>query len=163
MSKLCNDENAAEPCDILLILEREEHITETNRRLVERFMRTWGTSALDALLDTHLIPEAELANVLAQIMQIDRLYHVNTLTLAAEGLAVLPFRRAREWECLIVQGDAGRLELVLADPTRGDRIAEIKQGLKCELTLSVAERSDIVRAIDELYPLAAQLPSLYGP
>ena len=163
MSKVPNDHiEAPEPTDILFVLEREDHVTETSRRLVERYMRTWSCSALDALIRTHVMPEAELANALASILKIDRVYHINTLTFADVSLAVLPFRRAREWVCLVVRQESGQLELVIADPTRTDRISEIKQGLKMELTLSVAERSDIVRAIDELYPLSAQLPSLYG-
>lgn len=160
-----------EPCDILSVLEREDLITGTGRRLVESYMNTWEVSALDALLSTHMMAEADLANALAKILKIDRLYHVHTMSIAEEALAVLPFKRARAWQCLVIRGSEradggtltqGRLELVLADPTRSDRIIEIKQGLKQELTLSVAERSDIVRAIDELYPLSAQLPSLYG-
>lgn len=151
-----------EPTDILSLLEREDHITETNRRQVERYMRTWGVSALDALLKSHVMPEPELANALAVILKLDRVYNVGTMTLAEESLTVVPFRRAREWCCLVARSESGKLELVLADPTRVARISEIKQGLKKELALSVAERSDIVRAIDELYPLSAQLPHLYG-
>jgi hypothetical protein len=106
--------------------------------------------------------EPGLANALARSLKIDRLHHLRSLTLAEDTLDIITFKRAREWECIALRGPKGELDVVFADPTRKDRIDEIKQGLKRDFTLSVAERTDIVRAVDELYPLSAQLPSLYG-
>jgi hypothetical protein len=78
-----------------------------------------------------------------------------------EALKIIGFRRARDWECVAVASDGG-LDLVLADPTQKERIGVLRRELNRELTLAVAERSDIVEAIDELFPLPDQLPSLFG-
>ena len=148
---------------LLELLEREDYLTRTNRQVVERFVQRWSVSPFHALLMTELMSEASLANALAGSLKIDRLHHLRSLKLAEDTLDIITFKRAREWECIAVTGDAaGTLEVVFADPTRKDRIDEIKQGLKRDFALSVAERTDIVRAVDELYPLSAQLPSLYA-
>jgi hypothetical protein len=146
---------------LLDALVSDDSLSPAGRAMLERYMKTWGVSAFHAVLATELMSEAELANALARNLSLPRLYHLPTLMLAEEALAGVPFRRAREWECLPLKGEGGGVELVLADPTRNDRIDEIKQGLRIEFTLAVAERSDILKAIDELYPLATQLPSLY--
>lgn len=148
---------------LLELLEREDYLSRTNRQVVERFVQRWAVSPFHALLMTELMSEASLANALAGSLKIDRLHHLRSLKLSEDALQIITFKRAREWECIAVIGDAaGTLEVVFADPTRKDRIDEIKQGLKRDFTLSVAERTDIVRAVDELYPLSAQLPSLYA-
>jgi len=156
--------------DLLALLAQEGHITATSRRLAERFVARWDVSPYHALLMTRLFSEAELAHTLSSLFQLERLYNLSKLTLARQASSVVGFTRARAWECIPLVNAAGRIDLVFADPTRQDRINEIKQGLNHEaslsgpgdITLAVAERSDIVRAIDELYPLSAQLPSLFG-
>jgi hypothetical protein len=126
-------------------------------------MSRWGVLAFDALLTTGIVDEATYANAVSSVLKIDRLYHLGTLRLAEETLDFFTFQRARAWLALPLRaqgGEDGRLEVVLADPTQHDRIEEIKRGLNREFTLAVADRGDMVRAIDELYPLAAQVPSL---
>ncbi len=147
---------------LLHLLEREEYLTRTNRMVVERFVERWQVSPFHALLMTELMSEPALANALARSLKIDCLHHLRSLKLAEDTLDIITFKRAREWECVGLVGAGGELDVVFADPTRKDRIDEIKQGLNRGFTLSVAERTDIVRAVDELYPLSAQLPSLYG-
>jgi len=161
MSDKRNDPGCA--ARLLAELEKEACITATSRTMIERFMTRWDVSAYHALLMTELLTESELANALAKSLGLPRLYNLRALSFADEAIAVLPFKRAREWECLPLRSEGAHegLELVCADPTRQDRIDELRQGLKCEITLAVGERSDIVKAIDELYPLSAQLPSLY--
>lgn len=158
-------DSAGASAHLLGSLERENTITANIRGMIERFMQKWQVSAFHALLMTELLTEAELANALANAHGLPRIYHVRGSTIAEGAAVALPFRRAREWECLLVQvgGDGSvKPELVLADPTRTDRINEVRQKYPGELTLAVAERSDILKAIDELYPLSEQLPSLYG-
>jgi hypothetical protein len=147
---------------LLQALVKDDCLTVTSCGMIERYMKTWDVSAFHALLESALMSEAELANALARTLAIPRLYHLPSLKLAEEATAAVTFRRAREWECLPLRGEGGGVELVLADPTRDDRIGEIKRGLTVEITLAVAERSDILKAVDELYPLALQLPSLYS-
>lgn len=147
---------------LLDLLVEDEHITASMRDMLTHYMQTWQVSAFHALLMTEVIDEAELADALAASLGIDRLFQVRSLPLAEEASVKIGFARAREWECLALQSESGRIDLVAADPTRIDRIALLRRELACELTLAVAERSDIVGAIDELFPLSSQLPSLFG-
>ena len=149
------------PSDILTLLVKGGFVTPTLRRIIEGFAKKWDLSPFHALLITEVMPENDLADALATLCSVDRLFHVVSLGVDEEALKIIGFKRAREWECIALKTEDGMLDLVFADPTRSERTAQLKQELKRELTLAVAERSDIVRAIDELYPLSSQLPGLF--
>jgi hypothetical protein len=137
-------------------------LTRSNRQAIEGFMATWGVSAIDAVLETRILDEQALADALAQICKVDRVFQVGHLTLWPASVATLGYRRARDWQCFVAQHEGtDKPELIVVDPTQSERIALIKQELRQELTLAVGERSDIVGAIDALYPLSAQLPSFF--
>lgn len=148
--------------DILAMLTKGGFVTPTIKRIIEAFGKKWGVSPFHALLITEVLPENDLADALATLCSVDRLFHVASLGVDEEALKIIGFKRAREWECIALKAEDGKLDLVFADPTRTDRTEQLKQELKRELTLAVAERSDIVGAIDELFPLSAQLPSLFS-
>lgn len=150
--------------DILKLLVDGEFITDATRRMVAAFATRWRVSPFHALIETAVLGESELADHLASLLGIDRLYSLKGLAIAPEAANIIGFQRAREWECIALTADSGTaapLDVVLADPTAEARIETLRRELNCGLTLACAERSDIVRAIDELYPLSAQLPSLF--
>jgi hypothetical protein len=149
------------PLEILPLLVKGGFLTPTMRRVIEAFSKKWDITPFHAILLTEVMPENDLADALATLCSVDRLFHISSLPIDEEALKVIGFKRAREWECIALQTEDGTLDLVLADPTQYERTSQLKQELKRELTLAVAERSDIVGAIDELFPLAAQLPSLF--
>jgi hypothetical protein len=151
-------------CSVRLLeaLTAKGVVSATNRQVVQGFMQTWDVSAYHGLLLTKLLAEEELADALAMALKLPRVYHFVGAQLDLVALSVIDFNRARGWECLPIKGPDGGLVVVFADASRSDRISEIKQGLKQEFTLAVATLSATLKAIDELYPLAAQLPSLYG-
>ena len=94
----------------------------------------------------------------------DRVFHVRSRQIATEAAVTLGFRRARSFECIPLVhdcGEPGRIEVVFADPTQEAHVADVRAALGANLTLSVADRSDIVASIDASYPLSAQLPSLF--
>lgn len=156
--------------DILALLEGQRAITTAGRLMLENYCRRWRVSAFHALLATEVLEESQLADALAAGLGIDRLYAVTSLRPAEEAIKAIGFRRAREWEVmafvseLVAEGEDGtvHVDVAFADPTQYDRIDVLRRELKCEFNLSVAERSDIVSSIDELFPLAEQLPSLFG-
>jgi hypothetical protein len=147
--------------DILTRLVKGGFITPTIRKTVEHFAKRWDVSHFHALLVTEVMPENDLADALATLCGVDRLFHVASLGIDEEALKIIGFKRAREWECIVLETEDGTLDLVFADPTQTERTQQLKQELKRDLTLAVAERSDIVGAIDELFPLSSQLPSLF--
>jgi hypothetical protein len=147
--------------DLLTLLVGGGHLSPSLKAIVAGYAQRWAISPFHALLETSVMDEADLADALGATLAIDRMYHLLGQPVDEEALKIIGFRRAREWECLALTSDGG-LDLVLADPTQKDRIGVLRRELNCELTLAVAERSDIVGAIDELFPLPAQLPSLFG-
>jgi hypothetical protein len=147
---------------MLAVLVKGDYLAPAAAAMLKRFMARWQVSAFEALMQTALLPEGELATALASLYHVDRLHHLDGVRLAADAPALVPFPLARQEAALLAAAGEGRLELIVADPSPRDLFDVLKQGLKRELTLAVAERSDILRAIDELYPLPAQLPHLFG-
>ncbi len=139
---------------VLQILVREKYITETMCTLIDRYTTKWQVSAYDAVLDTSLLTESELAHAMASTCHIPRIYSLKDAVLAREAVKVIPFERARAKVVLPIKLPDGRIELVLTDPTRVEIIEELEEGLGVTVKLAVAERSEITRAIDLLYPIA---------
>ena len=115
------------------------------------------------LIETHVFDEAQLADTLAAAMKIDRIYNVAALPIRLEDLSRIPWKLALKYQCLPldVQVEGGKpFEIVVADPTDYAAQASLRALLACDLSLAVGERSDIVNAINGLYPVEMQLPSL---
>ena len=147
------------------VLGKAGLLTPLNIRMLSAFMDRWDMTAYHAILSTKLVSEGDLADAMASHLGLNRLFHCETLPIEIEVLRLIPFAEAKSLECLPVSltgGDPRRLELVTADPTRQKRFAHLASKHNVELTLAVSERSDIVGAIDELYPLSEQLPALFG-
>lgn len=168
---MSNSETSWAGRELLDVLVENAYVSASVRSMLQNFMKRWSVSAYHALLLTEVLDEPRLTDALGECLGVDRLFNVQGMAAAEAANRAIGFRRAREWECIAVQsermgdtqgGEAScRIELVIADPTRHERIALLRRELACEMTLAVAELSDIVGAIDELYPLADQLPSLF--
>ena len=147
---------------VLDLLQKREVLSPIGRLIIERYMKSWQCDALAALTETHQITENSLAKNLAEGFGIQITHDLLRYQWAPESLAALPFIRARSWEMIMVTQSGGEQRLVVANPAHVGRIQQVHHACPAGFTLSVGERSDIVRAIDELYPLAAQLPSLHA-
>jgi hypothetical protein len=145
------DANAA----VLNLLEKSGDLSPTSRRVITRYMSTWSCDALTALTETHILSEAALAERLAEAFQAPLIRGLNKLSIDLDSLEIVPFQRARDWQMIMLVDESGTKRLVVSSPACVDRIEKIREALPFGFTLSVGERSDIVRAIDELYPLAA--------
>src|SRR5262245_5585695 len=118
---------AAKPdVDLLSLLVKGGFLTPTTRRVIENFARRWDMSPFHALLVTEVMSEHDLADALATLCSVDRLFHVASLGVDEETLKILGFKRAREWECIVLKTEDGTFDLVLADPTRTDRHRQLK-------------------------------------
>jgi hypothetical protein len=157
------DQTVSDPNETVLnLLEKGGDLSSTGRQVIKRYMTTWSCDALRALTETHILTEGALAERLAEAFQVPLVRGVNRLAIIKESFQILPFQRARDWEMIMVRGEDHARRLVVSCPASLDRIETVRKSLPFGITLSVGERSDIVRAIDELYPLAAQLSSLHG-
>ncbi len=138
---------------LLKILLREKYITETMCTMLEAYRIRWGVTAYDAVLDASILTEAELAHAVAATSHLPRIYSLKDAVLADQALKVVSFARARACAMIPLKQDDGGVELVIADPTQVDIIDELEAEVGSAVKLAVAERSEIERAIDQLYPL----------
>lgn len=149
---------------LLNILGLSGYISESMEKILEKYVDKWHCTAFDALLETHMMTESELADFLAHYFKMDRIYNVSTINLDPEVLQVLPFKLASQSHCLplrFLNKEKSALEIFLADPTQDHQIEMIKNETGCELTIAIGEKEDIVNSIRELYPIEMQIPTLH--
>jgi hypothetical protein len=152
--------------EIFDILLEGEVLSPMTTKITRAYAEKWNMSGYHAILATHVLSEAFLADALGKLLKIDRIWQVKSFEPDDKSLVILPFRRCREWEVMPIGASSthpDKIEIVMADPTRTDYIQELEKVAGEQLTLAVSERSDIVSAIDLVYPLSDQLPGLYGP
>jgi hypothetical protein len=130
--------------------------------MLEIFVDTWHCSPLQAIIDTHLMTEPELANVLATMFQMDRLYSLKNHRVDQKSTELLSFKESKEHVAVLLAEESGRYDLVVADPSDQEYIASLRSKATVSFTLAVCERREIIRAIDEKYPLVSQLPTIMG-
>jgi hypothetical protein len=150
---------------ILDILSAAGAISRSTQGVVKKFASTWGCSGFNALLKTHVFDEIQLADLLSQTLRIDRIYNVSSIVVNGEMLHRIPYDFSIDFECLPLNFShsySDRMEVLMADPTNEVALQQLKSLLGCELSLAVGERSDIVKAINRLYPVEMQLPGIGG-
>lgn len=140
---------------LLDLLAESGAISATVLAQLHAYMARWGTTPLAAVLETHVLPEAQLADEIAERLKISRIYQVAAHPFQKDALHAMPYELAKKWVCfpLGTQGTkSDAFEVVMADPLAAGAVEDLEKALKRQLVLAVGERSDIVRAIDSLYP-----------
>lgn len=151
--------------DIVELLVAHRHVSEAQGERFRRFSQKWEVTAYEALLETGVFSEPNLADILAEALGLDRIHRVQDLEFSPQALDALSYDEAKKRVWLPAgepEGAEKTLELVVADPTETHEIRSFEQGLGWELRLAVGQRSDIVGYIDEVYPLKEQLPDTVG-
>jgi hypothetical protein len=143
-------------------LEKQKVLTPTNVRMLQGFVDTWHCSPLQSIIDTHLMTEPEIANVLATMFQMDRLYSIKNHRVDQKSIELLSYKESKDHVSVLLIDDSGRYDLVLADPSDQEHIANLRRKATVDFTLAVCERREIMRAIDEKYPIVSQLPTIMG-
>lgn len=142
-------------------LKQRDILSPSMERVVGNFSLKWGVSKFRALLETHLIDEGPLADLLADKLGYPRLTRVKILKVTKEVLALVPFDRALTLMVFPFElSELGRLHVVLADPTLPNLISELEVLTGKTIEPFVGEYSDIIAAIQRHYPLTLQIPSL---
>jgi hypothetical protein len=125
------------------------------------FMAQWGVDAFRAVVETHIVEESKIADILSQDLRFPRLTRVRILNVPKETLAYIPYNLALELVAFPFDvNDEGRLHVVFADPSDPERIKKLETWTKKSIEPFVGERSEIIATIQRNYPLAMQLPSL---
>ena len=151
--------------NIFDLLYHSGRISKTTIMMVRSYCEKWGLSGFHGLLRTHIFTEEELADLIARLLKMERVCHINVDPSGIESRRQLTWQRCLSWECLpghLV--DSGtRIQIVMADPTRRQRIAWFRKAFNNRFTLAVGSRSEVISAIHESFGLESLLPFLGGP
>ena len=144
--------------DIFDLLLQNKIIGLTTSKMVKNFCLKWNISGYHGFLETNVFEESELADILSNIMKIDRVYDIFCPQADHDIYKKIGYLEARKRECFPrIITDAHWTEIILADPTQRENIATLRTKINKELHFSIATRSDILLAIDKYYPIEEQL------
>ncbi|MCB9229031.1 MAG: hypothetical protein H6618_05410 [Deltaproteobacteria bacterium] len=148
--------------DIFDLLLNAGQISETTAALVRRYCERWNLSGFHGLLRTHIFTEEALADLLAHLLKMDRVYNIVADDSGRDGRKQLSWQRCLAWECFPSHrvDDGTYLEIVMVDPTQRERVAYFRECFHHQFSLVVASRNDVISAIHEYFDLADQLPFL---
>ena len=90
---------------LLEALEDAGYITSTNVRMLAIFAEKWEVSSYDALLQTHIMAEQSLADAIAEVFKLDRLYSFDPSDVDFEALAMISWSEALEYGCFVPYRD----------------------------------------------------------
>ncbi|MBC7533540.1 MAG: hypothetical protein H7318_18365 [Oligoflexus sp.] len=146
--------------NLLLDLEKNEYISQTNVRIIEKYCGRWSVSAYHALLQTHMLTEHDLADAIAETYNIDRVYSFDKNDIDLSILRKVSYADALRYQCCAPHRDEkGSYLVYIVDPTNPSLMAFLAQNLD-GFRLVVVDLTLISRSIEEAYPLELQLPSL---
>lgn len=135
--------------------------SQATQKMAVGFMERWGVDAFRAIIETHLIEEGKIADIFAEEFKYPRLLRVRTLNVEAKVFEFITYDIALEHVVFPFELKSdGVLKVAFADPSSGERLAKIKALVARQIEPHVAERSEIISAIQKHYPLSKQLPSL---
>ena len=148
--------------DIFDLLTHNRDISQSTSKMVRKYCEQWQISGFHGLLETHIFDEGALADLLANHLKMDRVYTIFSNASGMKARKNISYEQAKEWECFpsMIMEDTGWVEIVIADPTKRDRVDYLRQVFKQGVHFSVGARCDIIRAIDEYYSIEDQLSFL---
>jgi hypothetical protein len=146
---------------IFEILRHRGHISAAGKRVVLGFMEQWGVDAFKAVIETHLVEESKIAEILSEEFKLPRLMRVRILNVESEVFDFIPYELALEHLAFPFELKSdGTLLVVFADPSNPDRIKSLEVVSGKKIAAYVGERSEIISAIQRHYPISKQLPGL---
>ncbi len=145
--------------DLIDLLNHYELLSQTDVLLAKKYCENWQCSHFEGLLETHIITDSALADILAQIMQLERLYKIvdgDNGTLAREKIH---FSEALSLQILPInfEENSKKMNVVVCDPTASKKFELLKEKINCEFVFSVATSQDILAASYSLYSISDEL------
>ncbi len=147
--------------DELTILEYSGQILPETSEAVRRYAERWGVSHFNSILETHVMSELQLRDALARALRLAVCEEIEI----SSGLSVCPeilsYPLAREnfWFLLrkTCEGTPVEFHLIASNPLNLKTIKDLPGIVGHHLTIEIAEKSEVVHAIDLHYPLHEQL------
>ena len=143
------------------ILIEKEAISETNLSLVNQFKDKWAVSIYDAVIETHLLSERDLADLLAEYFRVTRSYAISKVMIQEDAFDKISFLDARERSIFPLGTDLlkNEFKVVIGDPTDKLNMEFLSETLG-SFNFFVSEKKLIQDAILKYFPITSQLPSL---
>ncbi len=145
---------------LLESLEDAGYITSTNVRILGIYAEKWSVTTYDALLETHIMAEHSLADAIAEVFKLDRLYSFDASDVDFEALAMISWSEAKEFECFIpYRDDDGTFQVGVLNPL-DERVLQFLGQRLPRFRPVILDRRMMYRSIEEAYPLERQVPTL---
>ena len=146
--------------ELLGALNQHGYLTETNIAVISHFSQKWKLSSYDAVLQAHIMSEQSLADAIADIFKLDRIYSFDLDDLEMSSLRLIDYETAKRLRCCIPNRDEdGTMQAFILSPL--DKDVELFLHSRSEkYRFVVLDRRLMQRALDEFYPLMMQVSSL---
>ena len=146
---------------LLQILKHRGLMSSSTQKVVTSFMSKWNVDVFRAVIETHLVDESRIADILSEELKLPRLGRLRMLSVSEEVLRIIPYELALEVAVFPFEiSESGRVHIVIADPSDAETVGRIASSAKRTVEIFVGERSEIISAVQMHYPLSMQIPSL---
>ncbi len=146
---------------VLDILRARGILSSSTQQVALGFMERWGLDSFRAVIETHLVEESKMADILSEDLNLPRLHRVRMLVVEKEVFEFIPYETALDYTVFPFELKSdGTVKVAFADPTSEEKVAKINDLAGGRMEVFVGERSEIISAIQKHYPLSKQLPSL---
>jgi type IV pilus assembly protein PilB len=133
----------------------------STQKMAVGFMEQWSVDAFRAVIETHLVEESKIADILCDELKLPRLARVRTLQVEKDVFEFIAYDVALEQTIFPFELKTdGTLKVAFADPSSRLKLEKIQELASRPIEPYIAERSEIISAIQRHYPLSKQLPSL---
>jgi hypothetical protein len=147
--------------NIFEILRDRGLFSASTQKIVGGFMERWGVDVFRAVIETHLIEEPKIADILSEEFNIPRLKRVRNLYVEKSIFEFICYEAALEHTVFPFELKTdGTLKVAVADPSPPQKLSQISSLAEKPIEPYVTERSEIISSIQRHYPLSKQLPSL---
>lgn len=133
----------------------------STQKMAVGFMERWGVDAFRAVIETHLVEESKIADILCDELKMPRLSRVRTLHVEEDVFEFIAYDMALDYTIFPFElKNDGTLKVAFADPSSKQKLEKVQDLARRPVEPYIAERSEIISAIQRHYPLSKQLPSL---
>ena len=134
---------------LLDALINKGHLDRSFEEILTQFIEKWETRVFDAILETRVVDEKKLADLISEGFGIERLEHLENYIVKNSEMP-LPLRFLKEWTSYVLTKD-NELCFAVANPVDDD-FHEALRKTECKtLKIVIAEKSAILRALHENY------------
>lgn len=144
---------------LLEVLKRRGVLTTTLHKMVEGFMEKWEVGVYQAVVETHVIDESRLADILADEFKLPRVSRLRSRQVEPDVLSVLKYTDAMKLSTVAfaIDPDSG-LHVAVSDPCCSLGPSALHERGYFQFVTYVAERSEIEVFVQKSYPLIHQFP-----